>query len=107
MSRTAEVTFFWGGDDRTFRLRIKELETLQGLCSERGPRRILTDLMTNDWRVQDIRETIRLGLYGGGMKKQQADLLIRDYVDNEPLQDNVLAAIAILQAVIVGPPIKT
>jgi hypothetical protein len=105
MSRSGEVTLFWGGEDRAFRLAIKDLEKLQERCGERGPKRIHDDLVTGEWRVRDVVETIRLGLIGGGLEPSKADRLVRDYVEERPLGENILISVAILQGAIVGPVI--
>lgn len=37
--------------------------------------------MGGDWRIDDVRETIRLGLIGGGMPQSEAYFYITKYVD--------------------------
>jgi len=107
MSRSAFIELDWAGDVRPFRLKMAQLERLQERCGERGPQRILFDLMGGEWKARDIVETIRLGLIGGGMKLADADKLVKEYVEEQPLADNILVAVAILQAVITGPEIPT
>lgn len=105
MSRTSKVTLAWGGEtEMTFRLRIGELVELQEKC-DAGPAFIAERLATNKWRLSDIRETIRLGLIGGGQTDTQALNLVKRYVDDldrNPLQLNVNIAFAIVTAVLVG-----
>lgn len=55
-----------------------------------------------DWRVDDIRETIRLGLIGAGTTPTEAFLLVSRYVDNVPLTENVGIASEILMHALVG-----
>lgn len=57
-----------------------------------------------DWRVDDVRETIRLGLIGGGLTPSDAFLLVASYVDARPLHENVGIAASILMHAIVGDP---
>lgn len=101
MSRLAQVTVTWADDDYTFRLPIKQLIELQELC-DAGPSFIMARLQQGAWTVQDVRETIRLGLIGGGMEPTQALKLVRSYVDDQPLLQNAIVAEAVISAAIVG-----
>lgn len=59
-----------------------------------------------DWRFDDIRETIRLGLIGGGMTPTDAFVAISRYVDQTekyPPVDNIGTAAAILFHALAGP----
>lgn len=55
-------------------------------------------------RVNDIRETIRLGLIGGGEKPDQAMRLVKAHVDGRPMLESVLLAYQILAATLSGVP---
>ena len=55
-----------------------------------------------DWRVDDIREPIRLGLIGAGMTPTEAYLLVTRYVDGLPLTDNITLAADVLHHALVG-----
>lgn len=55
-------------------------------------------------RINDVRETIRLGLIGGGMSAIDAMRLVRKHVDNRPALESVLLAYSILAAVLRGVP---
>lgn len=101
MSRNASVTLDWADGTYRFRLSIMQLEELQEQC-DAGPPIIMRRLAQDEWRVRDIRETIRLGLIGGGMKATDALQLVRRYVDNAPLAENLLTAQAVMAAAIVG-----
>jgi len=101
--RSAAVTLKWADGEHTFRLGIKELEELQEKC-DAGPAWIYGRLANDQWRVADVRETIRLGLIGAGMKPVPADKYCRRYVDEQPLSDSVPITMAILQAVLEGVP---
>lgn len=83
-------------------LRIKELRVLQTALNA-GPSAILTRLQSGEWLVDDIIQTIRLGLIGGGMDHRQADKLVEDYVCNlGPLLQYQLPAIKVILAALVG-----
>ena len=55
-----------------------------------------------DWRVDDVRETIRLGLIGGGMSPTDAFVFVSGYVDQYPLTDNIGLAASILMHALIG-----
>ena len=93
----------WQGVEREFRLGIGELRELQEKC-DAGPMAILARLHGRDWRIDDIRETIRLGLIGAGVKKNEALAIVRKEVDNGFLLDHVEPARIILGAALTGPP---
>lgn len=101
MSRSAKVTLTWGDGEHIFRLRIGELVELQEKC-DAGPAFILERLATARWKVQDIRETIRLGLIGGGLTPTKSLGLVQRYVDARPLQENINHAYVIIAAAVVG-----
>ncbi|CDZ43195.1 Hypothetical protein NGAL_HAMBI1146_59680 [Neorhizobium galegae bv. officinalis] len=59
-----------------------------------------------DWRIEDVRETIRLGLIGGGASPTDAYIAVSTYVDQVeryPLIDNVGVAAAILHHALTAP----
>ncbi len=59
-----------------------------------------------DWRVEDVRETIRLGLIGAGMTPTDAFVAVSRYVDQTekyPLIDNVGIAAGILHHALTAP----
>lgn len=101
MSRDATVSFTWADGDYTFRLGWGELEALQEAC-EAGPWVILDRLVTKKCLVGDIADVIRQGLIGGGLEPTKATTLVRTYVEKRPPAENLLYAIAILQAGIQG-----
>lgn len=104
MTATAETSFAWGDGHYTFRLPIKQLLELEELCNA-GAREIYARLIGGTWRFRDMRETIRLGLIGGGLPAVKALALVELYVDPPvPLEENLLPAQAILLAALVGVP---
>lgn len=103
MSRDAKTTLDWGDGTYTFRLGIGELEEHDEKIAEgrpvgypSGPLAVLSRLWEGTWKVPDVRETIRLGLIGGGVPGPQALKLVRRYVDEAPLLPNVGLAVLIL-----------
>lgn len=103
MSANGSVTFDWADGEHTFRLAIGQLRELQDKC-DAGPMQIFDRLASRNWRVDDARETLRLGLIGGGMKPLDALILTKRYVDEQghSLVENATAAQNVLLAALVG-----
>lgn len=99
----SSIDLDWGDGHHKFALPIGQLRELQDKC-DAGPNRILQRLSGIDWRIDDIREVMRLSLIGGGMKPTDAHLLCVRYVDNRPLMESRLHAQAILLKALVGDP---
>ncbi|ETR76012.1 hypothetical protein X566_15575 [Afipia sp. P52-10] len=64
---------------------------------------ILQRLADGTWRLNDVRETIRLGLIGGGMSPEKAMAAVKNHVDENPLASSVLIAYAVIEAALVPP----
>lgn len=110
MSRSGKLELAWGdgagagGDGHyPFRLAISQLEELQEKC-DAGPQQIMRRLSDGTWRTYDVRETIRLGLIGGGLEPAKALSLTKRYVDERPLAENVMTAQLVIMAAVVGVP---
>lgn len=87
-----------------FRLAIGELEELQEKTGV-GPYALLRRLLSNDWRIEDVTHTLRLGLIGGGTKPIDALNLTRRYVEQRSdWVNNAMLAQAIVSAALVGAP---
>lgn len=94
----------WADGAHCFRLPIAQLLELQEKC-DAGPVEIFSRLRAQTWRLNDLRETIRLGLIGGGTPPMDALTLVKRYVDPpRPLLENVPLALEILEAALTGPP---
>lgn len=103
MSADGSITLTWGDGEHKFRLAIGQLRELQDKCGA-GPLEVLDRLATRRWRVEDVRETMRLGLIGGGMEPIKAIPLVKHYIDERPLMESIPAAQAVLMAALVGVP---
>ena len=97
--RPIQVT--WAGGESDFLLNIALLRALQDRC-DAGPAWVLNRLTSGQWRVDDVIETIRLGLEGGGMKKEDARKLVARHVEDRPLTLSVMTAQVILMAALFG-----
>jgi hypothetical protein len=91
------VELTWAGGEHRFLLTIGLLRALQDKC-DAGPEWILNRLRTGQWRVDDIVQTIRLGLEGGGLSKDEARRLATTHVEERPLTLSVLTAQLVLAA---------
>lgn len=113
MSRDGSISLDWGNDRHRFRLGIGELRELQEEINRPrakigaplvGPGTLWRSLQSYDAWKDEVREVIRLGLIGGGMKPLDALGLVRRYVDERPLVESSIHATAILGAALFGPP---
>lgn len=103
MSFDGSVSLVWAGDERKFRLGIAELLALQEKRAS-GPMEIVTRLQFGSWRIEDIVETIRIGLLGAGVDAKVARELVEANVREGRIAANVLVAQAILMNALAGDP---
>lgn len=54
--------------------------------------------------ARDVRETIRLGLVGGGKTPDEAEKIVKACVDGHPLMHNVIVAYRAIEAALMGVP---
>ena len=81
----AEVTLEWADDAYLFALKAKQIEELEHICGE-GIGRICARVFGRvDYSYKHLRETIRLGLIGGGTDAVTAKRLVEAYVDGAPI----------------------
>lgn len=106
MSAVGTVTITWrNGEDQFCLAKIGDILALEEKCNA-GIATIIKRLRSEDYYVNDIRETIRLALIGGGMSPDKALTAVKLHVDGHPdgLSASVLLAQVILMAVMVGVP---
>lgn len=101
--RDARFTEFFADDYYDFRLPYGMLLELQEK-TDVGPLALLKRLEGGDWRIQDISETIRCGLIGGGKTPAEAFKLVKRYVMERPPMENLVLAKGILLIALVGAP---
>lgn len=101
MSRDGSVTIAWADGEHRFRLPIGQLRELQEKC-DAGPAFILGRLQSGRWLIDDVRETLRLGLIGGGMSPGEALKLVQRYFDERPKMESIQPAMAVLLSALVG-----
>lgn len=104
MSAVGTVRIVWGNGEDDFCLaKTGQIFALEDKC-RCGIAEILQRLHSRRWYLNDVRETIRLGLIGGGMDAERALRAVQIHVDGQPLAPSVLIAQAIIAAVLVGVP---
>lgn len=106
MSAVGTVTITWrNGEDQFCLARTGDILALEEKCNA-GIATIIKRLRNDDYYLNDVRETIRLALIGGGMTPDKAMTAVKLHVDGHPdgLAASVLLAQVILMAVMVGVP---
>jgi hypothetical protein len=99
------IDLIWGDGEQKFALPIGQLRELQNKC-DAGPAKVLGRLGSTEWFIDDIRETIRLGLIGGGKTPAEAHMLVVRYIDERPgglMESRLVAQVALMKA-LVGDP---
>jgi hypothetical protein len=100
--RSATLTDqFVGEGYYSLRLGIDELIQLQEKLNV-GPNVVATRLLQGEWLVDDIRETIRLALIGGGMSQKEAFDMVKRCVKEGYLMDYVSVAANAIYAALTG-----
>lgn len=82
--------------------KIGELRELQVKCGT-GPHKIAGRLLSDEWLVDDIRETLRIGLMGGGMKSTDALRLVDRYAGEGGWLTHLPTAQAVILAALKWP----
>lgn len=98
---SCEIEMAFGDGDYVFRLPLKQLGELQEKCGA-GLGTIYRRLMTGEYYAEDIHETVRLGLIGGGMDATKARVLMERYFDDIPVMDRLDVAKVVIAACVVG-----
>lgn len=101
MSRDGSIDLPFAGEHRHFRLDWASLMKLQEAVGA-GPFLTLNKLLNGSWRVDDIAETIRCGLIGGGLAPNDAMTLVDQYVKTRPPLENLTIAQRVLGAGLAG-----
>lgn len=102
MSRDGSIELNWADGVHRFRLAFGELRELQEKTGG-GAMLVLERLRNRSWLVDDIAETLRIGLIGGGLPPSEALQLVRRYVYERPPVENVIFATLVLGAALFGP----
>lgn len=102
MAVNGEIELQWGDGEHKFNIAklrcVLELEEKSGA----GVAEIYYRIINGRWKFNDLRETLRLGLIGGGAMPDKALSLVNRYCDDRPWAESVLPAQAILMAAMIG-----
>lgn len=101
--RDARVELEFADGDYSFRLGWGQLIELQEKTLA-GPYVVLQRLLDKSFLIDDVAETIRIGLIGGGMEPGKALTMTKRYVKARPPFENLTLATAILMAGLMGAP---
>jgi len=99
--RSGRITEFVGDNDYPLQLKIAHLRNLQADLNS-GPSAILERLQNGLWFVDDIIETIRHGLRGGGMNDRDAKHLVESYITDGALLQYQPVALKVILAAMIG-----
>lgn len=109
MSAPGTISIIWAhGEDQFCLSKVGLILDLEEKCKA-GLAAIIARIAASQWGLNDIRETIRLGLIGAGMAPDKAMSAVRNHVDDNPsgLAPSAIIAYKILEAVLVGVPDDT
>lgn len=104
MSATGTRTIVWANGEDVFCIaKVGLILDLEDKCKS-GFAVVMARLESGAWGINDVREPIRLGLIGGGMKPEAAMAAVRRHVDENPLAHSVLVAYEVVKAAMFGVP---
>jgi hypothetical protein len=103
--RDAKVELAFADGNYVFRLSWGSLIELQEAVGM-GPYAILNQLNSDQWKVEQISEIIRLGILGGDktLHPTKATKLVDRYVKDRPPFENLVLARAVLTVALFGAP---
>ena len=96
---------FFGDKEREFNLSPKLISELERV-TDAGIGKLCKRLFAGDFTHNDICETIRLALIGGGVEPQEAANLVSVYAMDAPLGRIYPLAVSILEAAWFGDDAK-
>lgn len=96
------ITKDWADGTYSFRLAYGQWLELQEAVNC-GPLELYVNMLQRKWRVQHIREIIRIGLMGGGAEPVAALRLVKRYVEERPIVESVQIALEIVAASLALP----
>jgi len=101
----ATHTAFFGDKEHNFRLGVAEIRELERTTGT-GIGSLFKRVIAGLFGINDLLETIRLGLIGGGMDPQTAADMIGFY-GNRPIAETLPIAISVLEIAWFGTPSTT
>lgn len=87
--------FFFGDGEHAFAFDLATIETLERE-TDTGVPALVRGFLGSDYRATDLKNTIRLGLIGGGMDPEAAAKLVENYFLAHGLERcRIIAALAL------------
>lgn len=102
-NRTALIRLFFGDGEHDFRIKFEQLEEHYEKLGK-GPMRVLMGFESGDWTAEEVFQTIRLGLIGGGKTPSEAFGLAMRYCAGRPIAESAPVALSVLSAALMGAP---
>ena len=96
-----KILLQWVGGEHEFALGLAQLRGLQD-ARNKGPERIFKDISSGDWLADDVIETLRFGLIGGGMTSKEAGPLVVRLYDLHSRLHLKEVAFRVLGAALIG-----
>jgi hypothetical protein len=90
-----------GNRNRRFELRLGEMREIERLTGS-GILAVWRRMATLESKIDDLRETIRLGLIGGGAEHAEAEAIVLYSVDGRPINMFFDLAVSIMKAAFEG-----
>jgi Phage tail tube protein, GTA-gp10 len=102
MAANGEIELAWADGQHKFNLaKLRCVLELEDKCGC-GVAEISKRIQEGRWKFNDLRETLRLGLIGGGELPDKALVLVQRYVDDRPWAESLQPAMAVLFAAMIG-----
>jgi Phage tail tube protein, GTA-gp10 len=102
MAANGEIELTWADGQHKFNLaKLRCVLELEDKCGC-GVAEVFKRIQEGRWKFNDLRETLRLGLMGGGKNPDEALKLVQRYVDERPWGESILPAQAVLIAAMIG-----
>lgn len=106
MSAPGQRAIIWANGEDVFNIqKLGLILDLEAKCNA-GFAVVMARLESGAWGINDLRETIRLGLIGGGMDPKDALAAVQRHIDLNPngLAPAVLVAYEVLKTAMFGQP---
>lgn len=90
-----------GGKQHKFELTLGNIRDLERVAGA-GVGAIWNRIISAEFRIDDLRETIKQGLIGGGLSGLDAEAAVRAFVDKAPIKTYYQLAFDIVKSIVDG-----
>lgn len=105
MAWDGSVELSWGGEDRRFRLGIKELVAIES-DTDTGVIELYRQLGKQEARITAVRAILKYGLEGGGLSPNKTRFALDRYFDEggpQAFVDHYIIALRVLEVALTMP----